>query len=182
MQQPNMIVLALIAQGFNYGLEMEKFIDRSKMRQWAQIGKSTIYKALKDLQASGDVTAKVEAAERGPGKTVFKLTRKGRKNLEVLVSEAMRSRESVYSDRIAGLVFTRSLPKSTALGLVEQSIEGLAHAIEKIEQESQATVDRPIAQLVIDFYKKIYQAEQQAMLGMKKLLMKAQEGKGDRRA
>jgi DNA-binding PadR family transcriptional regulator len=182
MQQPNMIVLALIAQGFHYGLEMEKFIDRSKMRQWAQIGKSTIYKVLRDLQASGDVTAKVEAAERGPGKTVFKLTRKGRKTLESLVSEAMRSRVSVYSDRIAGLFFTRSLPKPTALSLVEQSIDGLARAINMVEQEGRAAGDKPIAQLVIDFYKAVYQAELQAMLGMKKLLLNAPEGKGAQHA
>ena len=170
MQQPKMIVMGLIAQGFRYGLEMERFIDLSKMRLWARIGKSTIYKALRELEKSGDVTAKMESAARGPGKAVFDLTSKGESQLHDLVGEALASRESVYSDRIAGLVFSRSLPKTTAMTMLDQSITGLSKALDAIDAEARAMDSKPVAKIVINFYRTVYEAEQLAMNQMKQVL------------
>ncbi len=170
MQQPKMIVLGLIAQGYCYGFEMERFIDLSKMRFWARIGKSTIYKALRDLLKTGEVTEKKEAAERGPGKAVFSLTKAGNNKLVELVSEALSSRESVYSDRIAGLVFARGLPREIALAELEKSITGIGLAIEYVETERDQKDESSTARIVLDFYKKVYQAEREALIEMKAVL------------
>lgn len=170
MQQPNMIVLGLIAQGFRYGFEMERFIELSKMRLWARIGKSTIYKVLRDLKKTGDVTEKKENAERGPGKAVFSLTKDGKRKLLGLVRAALSSRESVYSDRIAGLVFSRALPKRTAVSEIEKCIAGLSLAIKAVEGQRKALDDKPVANVVLNFYRKVYKAEQEAMIEMKSVL------------
>ena len=139
MQQPKMIVLGLIAQGMKYGLEMENFVKASKMRLWARIGNSTIYKTLRDLQEDGCVSAQASVAKRGPGKTVYDLTKKGTHTLSELVGGALSSRESVYSDRIAGLVFALSLPRDEARRMITESIVGMDLAIREIAKEKRAS-------------------------------------------
>lgn len=170
MQQPQMIVLGLISQGIHYGFEMERFIDKTKMRLWARIGKSTIYKALRDLLLAGDLSEKRQSAERGPGKVVFSLTPSVRQTLIELVRDALRSTESVYSDRIAGLVFASSLPPNIAAGEIETCILNLETAIESIEAERDVRNDKPVANIVLNFYRKVYLAEREAMVEMKDLV------------
>ena len=172
MQQPKMIVLGLLAQGMKYGLEMEKFIDASKMRLWARIGNSTIYKALLDLQKDGAVTAKASQAERGPGKTVYQLTKKGRADFERHVDEALKSEESVYSDRIAGLVFALSLPPKEAHKKIEGSIKGLEFALANISGQKEIHGNHPIAMIVLEFYLDVFNAECRAMKAFQSKILK----------
>ncbi len=170
MQQPKMIVLGLLAQGMKYGLEMEKFVEATNMRLWARIGNSTIYKALLDLQKDGRVEARTEAAERGPGKTVYRLTKKGRKDFAALVGEAMFSEDPVYSDRIAGLVFSLSLPPGKVDALIGKSIAGLSEGLKEIARQKTVRKEDKLAQVVLDFYETVYRAEQAAMEKVKKIL------------
>lgn len=163
MQDPRMIVLALVAQGRNYGLAMEEFVEESRMRLWAKIGGSTIYKALKDLERDGSLTSMRREAKRGPGKKVFSLTKKGEKELEALVGAALSSRESVYSDRIAGMVLALALPKAKARKMLGNTIEGLGQGIDEIRAEKRARKDDPVAAAVLDYYTTIYKAEQKAL-------------------
>jgi DNA-binding PadR family transcriptional regulator len=158
-----MIVLALVAQGRDYGLAMEEFVAMSRMRMWAKIGTSTIYKALKDLERDGSLTSQRGEAKRGPGKKVFKLTDRGRKELEVLLTAALTSREPVYSDRIAGLALALSLPKAKARAMITRTIDGLDHGIEELKAEKRARRGDPVATAVLDYYATIYKAEQKAM-------------------
>jgi len=163
MQQPRMIVLALVAQGRDYGLAMEEFVAATRMRLWAKIGTSTIYKALKDLEKDGSLTSQVGEAKRGPGKKVFKLTARGKKELEVLVGAALGSDAPVYSDRIAGMVLALSLPKAKARTMIEGSMEGLGHGIAEIDEERKTRKGDPVALAVLNYYATIYKAEQKAM-------------------
>ena len=163
MQQPRMIVLALVAQGRDYGLAMEEFVERSRMRLWAKIGGSTIYKALKDLEKDKCLTSKRGDAKRGPGKKVFKLTAKGERELETQVGGALASDASVYSDRIAGLILSLSLPKAQRTPLIKRSIVGLDSAIEQLQEERERHPGDEVAGIVLDYYTTIYKAEQKAM-------------------
>jgi len=158
-----MIVLALVAQGRDYGFAMEDFVEQSRMRLWAKIGSSTIYKALKDVEADKCLTSTRGEAKRGPGKKVFKLTAKGTRELERLVGEALASTESVYSDRIAGLVFSLSIPRDTARTRVRATINGLDGALTSLKDERKRMAGDALAGIVLDYYSAIYKAEQKAM-------------------
>ncbi len=163
MQHSKMIVLGLLGQGMKYGLEMEKHIKTTRMRYWARIGSSTIYKALLDLQKDGSVTAKLGKAERGPGKTVYTLTKQGKKNLSSLVNESLKSDQPVYSDRITGMVFAMSLPPSEAQKNLSESIKSMGNVLSQITTEKATQAGHPIAQIVLDYYETVYAAEQKAM-------------------
>lgn len=170
MQHPKLIVLGLLAKGMQYGLEMEKFIDASRMRLWARIGSSTIYKTLLDLQKDGAVSAKPGVAERGPGKTVYALTKKGHEDLSQQVAAALTSEESVYSDRIAGMVFALALPPDEGRARIAACAKGLDRAHVELAQEKEKQKGHAMAQIVLDFYTKVYKAEQEAMEEALKLL------------
>jgi len=163
MQHPKLIVLGLLASGIKYGLEMEKFIEATKMRLWARIGSSTIYKTLLDLQKDGAVTAKPGTAERGPGKMVYALTKRGKADLAGHIGVALASDESVYSDRIAGMVFALTLPPKEARAKIDASRKGLDQALNEIAAEKGRQKDHPMAQIVLEFYETVYRAEQAAM-------------------
>lgn len=172
MQEPRMIVLALVAQGRDYGLAMEEFVERSRMRLWAKIGASTIYKALKELEADKCLTSRRGEAKRGPGKKVFKLTAKGARELEALVGEALASQESVYSDRVAGLIFALSLPRAKARAKVDGAVKGMDMALEGIREERMRQAGDELASIVLDYYATIYKAEQKAMKAVRERLLK----------
>lgn len=163
MQNPKMIVLGLLAQGKTYGFEMERFIEASRMRLWAQIGHSTIYKILRDLENEGAVEARREAADRGPGRMAYALTAKGKKDFAAYVTAALRSEESVYSDRVAGLVFALSLPGEQASHFLQQTMTGLETALSQIAGEKEIHGGSPPARIVLDFYETVYKAEQKAL-------------------
>lgn len=170
MQHPKLIVLGLIAQGMNYGLAMEQFIQKTNMRDWAEIGGSTIYKVLRDLEKEGALTVEKREGARGPGKNVYKLTSSGRAELGRLVGQALASRESVYSDRIVGLFFALSLPRQKARKAVGEAAEGLAGAIAETRTQKEKQDHDPIAEIILDFYETVYAAEQRALRAMEDFL------------
>lgn len=163
MQHPKMIVLGLLSMGMKYGLEMEEFIERSNMRLWAQIGGSTIYKTLNDLKADDCVSVKLTAAKRGPGKKEFRLTTRGKEQFQDYVEQSLYSEASVYSDRIAGLVFALSLPRHKAAKYIKNTIEGLGGALDTIAREKRQRKSSASARIVLDFYASVYKAEQEAL-------------------
>ena len=161
-----MIVLALVAMGRDYGLAMEAFIEDARMRLWAKIGSSTIYKALKDLEHDRCLTGRLGSAKRGPGKRTFRMTARGVRELEARIEEALSSRAPVYSDRIAGLIFSASISRDKARPLIEMAIAGTDGALEEIKREKSRKKGDEIAQITLDYYRSIYRAEQKAMAAM----------------
>ena len=163
MQQQKMIVLALLGTGLRYGFEMEEFARRTRIRQWARIGMSTIYKVLGDLERDGAITAEVQDSDKGPPRKAFALTDAGRRRMVELIGEALGSNASVYSDRIAGLVFAPLMGRQAATASVSAAIEGLEHADQKLTESSNTTGMDEIGLAVIEYYRAIYAAERDAM-------------------
>lgn len=170
MQNPRMIVLGFLSIGLRYGFEMEKFAQETELRRWAEIGMSTIYKALKDLERDGAVTAKREKGGPGPARLSYGLTAKGRKVFRELIMEAMASDASVYSDRIAGLVFLPAAPRTEALAALEKCDAGLQQADKVLAAHLERHPGDAVADAVIGFYRDVYRAERKALAKVKAAL------------
>jgi DNA-binding PadR family transcriptional regulator len=163
MQQPKMIVLALIGTGLRYGFEMEEFARRTNMRQWAKIGMSTIYKALNDLEREGSVTIEVEESDKGPARNAYALTQDGRAQMIKLIEASLASDMSVYSERIAGLVFAPLMGMKNVTRAIPATIARLKHKDALLAESAGAPDMNPIGLAVIDYYRAVYAAEQEAM-------------------
>lgn len=163
MQQPKMIVLALLGTGLRYGFEMEEFARRTDMRQWAKIGTSTIYKTLRDLQREGSITVETEESDKGPARKAYSLTDQGRRRMVDLIGEALASDVSIYSERIAGLVFAPLMSPQRARPAICASIEALERADAHLAARSKASDMDAIGAAIVEYYRSVYAAERKAM-------------------
>ena len=162
MSVPKMVVLGLLVNGDRHGYEMEEEIERSRMRLWAKIGTSSIYKALLDLEGEGCVVSRPGIAARGPGKRVFSITEKGRAAFSRLVEEALTSAAPVYSIRITGLAFAMSLQAGDRKNLFSRSREGLKEGSRQLKDERKRARGST-ARILIDYYQDILAAEIRAL-------------------
>jgi DNA-binding PadR family transcriptional regulator len=142
---------------------MEEFARRTNMRQWAKIGMSTIYKTLGDLEREGAIAVEIEQSDKGPARKAFALTDLGRRRMVELIGNAVTASSSVYSDRIAGLVFVPLIGSQHATAAVSASIKALEQADEKLAENTNADGMDEIGLAVIEFYRSIYAAEREAM-------------------
>ncbi len=163
MQQPKMIVLALIGTGLRYGFEMEDFARRTNMRQWAKIGMSTIYKALKDLESDGWITVQTEESDKGPARKSYALTKPGRARMTELIDQALASDAPVYSERIAGLVFAPLLGVERMERAVTASVAALERDDALLVESTTAPGMDSIGLAVVGYYRAVYAAEREAM-------------------
>lgn len=163
MQQPKMIVLALIGTGLRYGFEMEEFARRTNLRQWAKIGMSSIYKALKDLEREGSITVEAEDSDKGPARKAYALTQDGRVRMIELIDQALASDMSVYSERIAGLVFAPLMDLKHVKRSISASVAALERNDALLAASAAAAGMDPIGLAVVDYYRAVYAAEREAM-------------------
>lgn len=79
MTDAELAVLTLVAERPRHGYEIERVIEERGVRDWTEIGFSSIYHVLKRLEAAELVASALEAAEgRGPARRVFRVTDAGR--------------------------------------------------------------------------------------------------------
>ncbi len=79
MTNSEMAILTLLAEAPRHGYELEQIIEDRGMREWTEIGFSSIYYILKKIEKKGWVFAyRKDSESRGPGKIVYDLTDAGR--------------------------------------------------------------------------------------------------------
>lgn len=91
-------VLGLICQSPRYGYELEKLIEERGMRNWTEIGFSSIYYVLKRLEKRELVCGKVDSGKEGrPARRTYEVTEKGRaamrEKMRNVLSERIRSKD-----------------------------------------------------------------------------------------
>lgn len=162
LHHQKMIVLGLIATGRRYGFEIEEFVSRTEMRRWAQIGSSTIYKILRDLEKEGAVESRSNQSGRGPVRNEYELTQQGRHRLSGYILTSLKSDATSRFDRIAGLFFSPLLGKKEARSAIADTEAVLSNVIERLEEHLRQEQGDVIAEAIIEFYIDIFLAEQKA--------------------
>lgn len=90
MTNAELAILGLVVEQPRHGYEIEQVIEMRGMRDWTDIGFSSIYYLLKKLEDKGLVAAEQVPAEgRGPARKVYAATEQGHKewaqqSLEIL--------------------------------------------------------------------------------------------------
>lgn len=74
----DLLVLATLTEGENYGYEISKSLAASGL---GQIKGGTLYPVLNRLEEAGLVAAEFRVADRGPGRRYYRLTDAGRDTL-----------------------------------------------------------------------------------------------------
>ena len=89
MTNAELAVLGLVAERPRHGYEIDQVIKERGMRDWTDVGFSTIYYLLKNLERDGLIEGRLEEPERGPARRVFHLTSGGRKAFQAAVLDAL---------------------------------------------------------------------------------------------
>ena len=119
-------ILSLIAEKDSHGYEIESLIDERGMREWTEIGFSSIYYLLKKLEKKKLIKGNT-VRQAGPGRSrvVYRISAAGRKALRVRTLEALSIPQRAASPIQLGLANLPAISKEEALAALRLQCEGL---------------------------------------------------------
>lgn len=103
MNDAELTLLSLVAEGPRYGYEIQQIIDERGLREWLPIGFSSIYYILNRLERQQMLTSHLRPEGRGPARKVYEITEAGRGILQTAVSELLRQPRALGSGFELGL-------------------------------------------------------------------------------
>ena len=118
MTNAELAILSLIVEQPRHGYEIERVIEERGMREWTEIGFSSIYYLLKKLEGEGAIAGQLQKAERGPARKVYQATPLGKEVYHSAVLDALavpRRWHSTLLLGLAGLPDVSSAEAATAL-------------------------------------------------------------------
>ena len=94
---------------------------------------------------------------------MYQLTKSGRALLGQYINETLTSDASVYSPRIAGIVFALFAKSPAALSSMDTSIQALEDVLSTISNQQDSRGAEATAGIVLRFYAKVFAAEREAL-------------------
>jgi len=126
-----LLVLGLVAEMPRHGYELEQVIEKRSMREWTQIGFSSIYYVLGKLEQRGLIKAGTPASAKA--KKSYEMTAKG---WEMLVDQTLATLKSIhptYPSLLLGMIHWSVLTREQALDALGTRKNALAEELERIE-------------------------------------------------
>lgn len=127
-----LLVLGLLAEMPRHGYELEQVIEQRGVREWTQIGFSSIYFVLGKLEKYGFVTALIPTESKA--KKAYSVAPAGREALVVQTLEALGSLRPTYSSALLGMAHWPVLPREAALAALEARGDAVSQEIERLER------------------------------------------------
>jgi len=133
MTNAELAILSLIAEQPRHGYEIEQVIEERGMREWTEIGFSSIYYLLKKLGRDGLIEGHLEEAERGPARKVYQTTPAGREALHTGVLDALSVPRRCYLPLQLGLANLPGISPAEALAALRQYRDTLVARLEHVQ-------------------------------------------------
>jgi DNA-binding PadR family transcriptional regulator len=135
------VILSLVAEKPIHGYLVEHLIVERGMREWTDIGFSSIYHVLGKLQKAGFLTSLSESAGDRPARTVFSLTPQGTNLLHDEVFHRLSTPHAYSADFDLALTSLPVLNKEEILLALETFQEELSRKIQEIEGKQSFMTD-----------------------------------------
>lgn len=120
-------ILSLLAERPMHGYQIEQIIEERGMREWTELGFSSIYYLLGKLKNEGLLESRlVEAEGKGPTRQVFRLTSTGKVAWRLSAVDAIANPSRVFSNFQLGLSNIRALDRSEVLIALDHHKTSLA--------------------------------------------------------
>jgi DNA-binding PadR family transcriptional regulator len=127
-----LLVLGLVAEMPRHGYELEQVIEQRSMREWTQIGFSSIYFVLGKLEARGLIEAGREAGSSSKSRKVYSITKAGRLTLKEETQAALSSIRPTYSSVLLGMINWPALERHEALRALEARTEAIETEVARL--------------------------------------------------
>ena len=132
-------VLSLIAEKPRHGYEVEGVIEERNMREWTEIGFSSIYHILRKLARQGLLMGKEGQKEgRGPARTVYHITESGQGAFYQNTIQALSEPVVVSNPFEMGLHNLGWLRPQDALHAVRSYLKGREDMLARIQASAES--------------------------------------------
>jgi DNA-binding PadR family transcriptional regulator len=134
MTNAELAVLGLVVERPRHGYEIEQIIEERGMRDWTEVGFSSIYYLLKKLQGEGLIEGQLEEAARGPARKVYRATPAGDAALQAAVLDALSVPRRYHSPLQLGLSHLPGIPPTQAVAALQQYRDALANRLAYVQE------------------------------------------------
>lgn len=132
MTDAELLLLGLVAEMPRHGYELEQVIEQRGMREWTQIGFSSIYFVLGKLENAGFVAAETPTGSKV--KKAYSITPAGREALAKQTAEALSCIRPTYSSVLLGMVHWPVLSHKAALAALKARGDAVAREMTRLER------------------------------------------------
>lgn len=141
--QAELVLLSLLAEQPYHGYELEQVIEARGMREWTEIGFSSIYYLLKKLEGAGWIESRLEEGGRGPARKVYTITPGGREQLQAAILGALSTPQRCYPPLLLGIASLPAVPAAEAAAALRQYTEALDARLTHVRQRWEAQKPLP---------------------------------------
>jgi DNA-binding PadR family transcriptional regulator len=160
MTNAELAILSLVAEQPRHGYDIEQLIEARGMREWTDIGFSSIYYILKKLEREGLVEAALDASGRGPARKVYNITRQGVEAMHAALLEVLSVPQRASSPIMMGIANLPAVSRSEALEALRQYHGELAARLEHMQTRWEAQKPLPyFVDALFDYSEQMIQTE-----------------------
>jgi PadR family transcriptional regulator len=158
------VVLGLLAEEPLYGYDLlERFRARS-MGFWAEVGKASVYQALRRLEREGSITGRSQEGPEGPDRRVYRISRSGRARLIAGLEERFGILEPYETGAGLAFGFAHLLSPTQARKAVDARETAVRDLLDAVRTERARAADdrgagRAVSNAMLDRQEAIGKAE-----------------------
>jgi DNA-binding PadR family transcriptional regulator len=143
MTNSELAILSLIVEKSSHGYEIEGVIEAREMRNWTEVGFSSIYYILNKLEKQGLVEGQLEKPTgKGPARKVYHITAAGLEAYHQATLEAISTPVPPYSAFLLGLSNLQSIPTEETLAALTQYRQQMSDRAQHLRSRWDATKGR----------------------------------------
>jgi len=133
-------VLGLVAEGPRHGYQVAQDIDARGMREWTEIGFSSIYYVLNKLEDAGWLESQLEAeaaaGKRGPARNIYSLTENGRDIYQAAVFLRLITPRPHSADFALALANLPAVPRDDVYTAIESQLAALIEKKRAVQEKN----------------------------------------------
>jgi DNA-binding PadR family transcriptional regulator len=161
MTNAELTILSLIAECPRHGYEIEQTIEARGMRDWTEIGFSSIYYLLNKLEDAGLIKSEIQITHgRGSARKVYSLTEKGNHRHQEGIVQALGEPHSASVPFLLGLSNYPVLPTELVLDSLRKNVarleKRLNHLLQRVEEQGPLP---PFVEAIFDYSRTMVEAE-----------------------
>lgn len=147
MKNSDLAILGLIHERPRHGYQIEQVMEARNMREWTEIGFSSIYYILGRLAKQGYITSRLEQSEgKGPARKVYRITASGRDAWHRATVEALSTPKGGDLSFLLGMVGLPAIPTEEAIPALRAYQEKLVERRDRVQERWREAGERlPLA-------------------------------------